>query len=189
MIEDQSDREELCIHEAAHAIIAVHFKLRIKYVACQLPWDLQEFVKGFVDCNTPKSQAEAVIITTAAAKEAQRHFFKRPDLSGCWGDDDLIKKTAKQAGISAARVQALRRKAAKLVRAVYITASIVRLARELEDHGNLPAARAKYIYRRTRLQKMPIFPGLKRLEDWMFDWEPKDEWKSLRKDFERRKLM
>ena len=163
------------VHEAGHAVVAVHLKVKLNYLTISLSdyGFLNSGCFGFVHTEHPRSQLEDAITVCAAGAEAERHFFKRTLLDS--GDRLLIAELAKGARIPRSRVQLLRRRAARLMRTWYMQVAIVNLANELLERDTIPGARVKYIYRKAKSRRTLTVPvaALRPPEGWMFYWTPK----------------
>lgn len=171
------------VHEAGHAIVAVHLKVKLKYLAISMSDGgfLNSGCFGFVQFDKSRSRVENLITTCSAGAEAERYFFKRT--SGDGGDRQLIAGFAKRAKVPRSRVQLLRRRAARLIRTWYMQVAIANLANELLKRDKIPSARVKYIYLKAKSQRTRTIPvaALKPPEDWMFDWTPKTFEKDISK--------
>jgi hypothetical protein len=180
----------LAIHEASHAIVAVHLKVKVSYVTISVNdggfWG--SGVSGFASCTWSRRQAEHAITVGAAGAEAERHFLGKRTVSGDGGDGGdrcLIAEIAKNSSIPKSRVRLLRRRTARLMHTWYIQVAIARLANELLDRDTIPGARVKYIYRKARSRRSRVVPvaALQPPKDWMFDWMPKTFEKDLQRHF------
>lgn len=175
----------LAIHEAAHAIVAIHLKVKVNYVVISLNDDgfLGSGILGFAYCSWSRRQAEHAIVVCAAGAEAERYFLRKRTVDGDAGDRRLIAELATKASIPSARVKTLRRRTARLMSTWYIQVGIVRLANELLERETIPRARIRYIYRRSRSLRSRVVPvaAVRPPQDWMFDWTPKTFTKDLQK--------
>jgi len=180
-------QEVTAVHEAGHAIVAVHLKVKVNYLAISTCDEgfLRRGINGFVHTKESRRQAEHSIIVCAAGDQAER-YFSNESSGGNAGDELLIEELAERAKIPKMRIGLLRRRTARLMRTWYIQVAIVNLTRELLERDKIPGARAKYIYRKAKSLRSRTVPvaGLKSPEDWMFDWTPKTFDKDLDKLYE-----